>query len=75
MDDPTEDRGASVPDELVGGTGVVYGLPGGTQAVERVAHWHDGLGWQQMRTRVGEVLTYICVVDGCDYQLSRTPTE
>lgn len=67
MDDPNESRSDAVAEEPAG-------LPGGAD-VDRVAHWHDGRGWQQMRPGIGKILTYICVVDGCDYQLTRATTE
>ena len=67
MDDPIISRSGAVPDDPAE-------AQDGTDG-HRVAHWHDGLGWQQMRPRIAEILTYVCVVDGCDYQLSRTSPE
>ena len=67
MDDPNTSGTAALPDDLAE-------TPSGAD-VDQVAHWHDGFGWRQMRPRIGGILTYICVVDGCDYQLSQTTTE
>ena len=67
MDEPNNAGSTSVPDDRAE-------TPTGAD-VEKVAHWHTRGGWQEMRPRLGKILTYICVADGCDYQLSQTTSE
>jgi len=72
---PRGEYAHTLPPSSADAVGVAYGMPGGMEEIHEVAHWHTGLGWQRMRPRIGEILSYICAVDGCDYQVSRTQTD